>query len=114
MKDTMIQFLINKENEIIRSYESYLANVPIQEIDNRAQNSIVRHNNHIKVLKSIIRFHGKEKEKKLRSNYLSRKEDNLKKIYLNIMNNFSDGTLKGELYEIFKDEVDIINSNNLI
>lgn len=59
-------------------------------------------------------FHGKEKEKKLRSNYLSRKEDNLKKIYLNIMNNFSDGTLKGELYEIFKDEVDIINSNNLI
>ncbi|GAA0772072.1 hypothetical protein GCM10008908_17610 [Clostridium subterminale] len=59
-------------------------------------------------------FHGKEKEKKLRSNCLSRKEDNLKKIYLNIMNNFSDGTLKGELYEIFKDEVDIINSNNLI
>lgn len=59
-------------------------------------------------------FHGNKKEKKLRSNYLSRKENNLKKIYLNIMNNFSDGTLKGELYEIFKDEVDIINSNNLI
>ena len=27
MKDTMIQFLIDKENEIIKSYESYLANV---------------------------------------------------------------------------------------
>lgn len=39
-------------------------------------------------------FHGNKKEKKLRSNYLSRKENNLKKIYLNIMNNFSDGTLK--------------------
>ncbi|WP_346889025.1 hypothetical protein [Clostridium sp. UBA1056] len=59
-------------------------------------------------------FHGNEKEKKLRSNYISRKENNLKKLYLNIMNNFSDGTLKGELYEIFKDEVDIINSNNTI
>lgn len=55
MKNTMIQSLIDKENEIIKSYESYLANVPIQEIDNRAQDSIVRHNNHIKVLKSIIR-----------------------------------------------------------
>ncbi len=55
MKDAMIQSLIDKENEIIKSYESYLANVPIQEIDNRAQDSIVRHNNHIKVLKSIMR-----------------------------------------------------------
>jgi hypothetical protein len=58
-------------------------------------------------------FHCKEKEKKIRRNYINRKEYNLKNIYLNIVNNSSDGTLKGELYEIFKDEVDIINSNNL-
>lgn len=54
MKDTMIQSLIDKENEIVKSYENYLANVPIQEIDNRAKDSIVRHNNHIKALKNII------------------------------------------------------------
>jgi len=54
MKDTMIQSLIDKENEIIKSYKSYLANVPIQEIDNRAQDSIVRHNNHVRTLKNII------------------------------------------------------------
>ncbi|WP_346940712.1 hypothetical protein [uncultured Clostridium sp.] len=59
-------------------------------------------------------FHSEEKEKSIRRNYINKKEDNLKKLYLNIMNNFSDGTLKGELYEIFKDEVDIINSNNPI
>jgi hypothetical protein len=59
-------------------------------------------------------FHCKEKEKKIRRNYINRKEYNLKNIYLNIVNNSSDGTLKGELYEIFKDEVDIINSNNLV
>ncbi len=54
MKNTMIQYLIDKENEIIKNYENYLVNVPIQEIDNRAQDSIVRHNNHIKALKNII------------------------------------------------------------
>ncbi len=59
-------------------------------------------------------FHCKEKEKKIRRNYINRKEYNLKKIYLSIVNNASDGTLKGELYEIFKDEVDIIDSNNLV
>lgn len=55
MKNALIiNSLIEKENEIIRSYENYLVNVPIQEIDNRAQDSIVRHNNHIKALKNII------------------------------------------------------------
>jgi hypothetical protein len=54
MKNTMIQSLIDKENEIIKNYENYLVNVPIQEIDNRAQDSIVRHNNHIRALKNII------------------------------------------------------------
>ncbi len=59
-------------------------------------------------------FHGKENEKNIRRNYINKKEENLKKLYLNIMNNSNDGTLKGELYEIFKDELDILNSNNLI
>lgn len=59
-------------------------------------------------------FHGNDKEKKLRGNYISNREDNLKKMYLSVMNNFNDGTLKRELYEIFKDEVDIINNNSLI
>jgi len=59
-------------------------------------------------------FNGEDKEKKIRRNYINKKEENLKKLYLNILNNSDDGTLKEELYEIFKDELDIINSNNLI
>ncbi len=59
-------------------------------------------------------FNGKDKEKNIRRNYINNKEENLKKLYLNILNNSNDGTLKEELYEIFKDELDIINSNNLI
>ncbi|MEG0153082.1 MAG: hypothetical protein RR891_11430 [Clostridium sp.] len=50
----MINSLIDKENEIIKSYENYLANVPIQEINSLAKDSIVRHNNHIEVLKKLI------------------------------------------------------------
>ncbi|HBL07433.1 MULTISPECIES: hypothetical protein [unclassified Clostridium] len=59
-------------------------------------------------------FNGEDKEKNIRRNYINKKEENLKKLYLNILNNSDDGTLKEELYEIFKDELDIINSNNLI
>lgn len=59
-------------------------------------------------------FNGKNKEKNIRRNHINKKEENLKKLYLNILNNSNDGTLKEELYEIFKDELDIINSNNLI
>ncbi len=59
-------------------------------------------------------FNGKDKEKNIRRNHINKKEENLKKLYLNILNNSNDGTLKEELYEIFKDELDIINSNNLI
>ncbi|MEG1257113.1 hypothetical protein [Clostridium sp.] len=55
MKNALIiNSLIEKENEIIRSYENYLVNVPIQEVNIMAQDSIVRHNNHIKALKNII------------------------------------------------------------
>ncbi|HBA03415.1 MAG TPA: hypothetical protein DCW51_05305 [Clostridium sp.] len=59
-------------------------------------------------------FNGEDKEKNIRRNYINKKEENLKRLYLNILNNSDDGTLKEELYEIFKDELDIINSNNLI
>ncbi len=59
-------------------------------------------------------FNGEDKEKNIRKNYINKKEKNLKKLYMNILNNSNDGTLKEELYDIFKDELDIINSNNLI
>ncbi len=52
-----------------------------------------------------------EKEKKRRSDSINIKENNLKKQYLNIINNTGEGTIKQELYEIFKDEVDLINNN---
>lgn len=50
MKDIMIQSLIEKENEIIKSYKSYLTNIPVQDIDSKVQDSIVRHNNHVNTL----------------------------------------------------------------
>ena len=54
-----------------------------------------------------------EKEKELRSSCLKRKEFKLKNEYLHNMNMTNEGTLKEQLYEIFKDEVDIINNNLL-
>lgn len=54
-----------------------------------------------------------EKERELRNSYLNRKEIKLKNEYLHNMNMASEGTLKEQLYEIFKDEVDIINNNLL-
>ncbi len=54
-----------------------------------------------------------EKEKELRSSCLKRKEVKLKNEYLHNINMTNEGTLKEQLYEIFKDEVDIINNNLL-
>lgn len=54
-----------------------------------------------------------EKERALRSSCLKRKEVKLKNEYLYNMNMANEGTLKEQLYEIFKDEVDIINNNLL-
>ncbi len=54
-----------------------------------------------------------EKERELRSSCLKRKENRLKNEYLHTMNNANEGTLKQELYEIFKDEVEIVNNNLL-
>lgn len=54
-----------------------------------------------------------EKVRALRSSCLKRKELKLKNEYLHNMNMANEGTLKEQLYEIFKDEVDIINNNLL-
>ncbi len=54
-----------------------------------------------------------EKERALRSSCLKRKEVKLKNEYLYNMNMANEGTLKEQLYEIFKDEVHIINNNLL-
>ncbi|MEG1257112.1 hypothetical protein [Clostridium sp.] len=53
------------------------------------------------------------KENKIRGNSLRKKEHSLKKDYLSIINKAGEGTVKKELYEIFKDEMEIINTNNL-
>ncbi len=54
MKDAlMINSLIEKENEIIRNYENYIASVPQQEIGSIVEDSIVRHNNHVEALKKL-------------------------------------------------------------
>lgn len=54
-----------------------------------------------------------EKIKELRDNCLKRKEHRLKKEYLHNIAMVNEGTLKEQLYEIFKDEVHIINNNLL-
>lgn len=54
-----------------------------------------------------------EKEKKIRGSYLKRKEDNLKNKYIYAMNMVSEGSIKQDLYEIFKDELDILNNKLL-
>lgn len=52
-------------------------------------------------------------EKELIKKYISCKENTLKRQYLSSMANMGDGTVKEKLYEIFKDEIDIINGNLL-
>lgn len=54
-----------------------------------------------------------EKERQIRSSCLKRKENSLKNEYLHTMNNADEGTLKQELYEIFKDEIEMVNNNLL-
>lgn len=54
MKDVlMINSLIEKENEIIRGYENYIASVPKQEISSVIEDSILRHNNHVEALRKL-------------------------------------------------------------
>lgn len=47
----------------------------------------------------------------MRRKFITNKEIRLKKQYINVLNSIEEGTVKQDLYEIFKDEVDIINNN---
>lgn len=54
MKDVLvINSLIEKENEVIRSYENYIAGMSGKEVSSIVQDSIVRHNNHVEALKKL-------------------------------------------------------------
>lgn len=54
MKDVLIiNSLIEKENEMIRSYENYVASMSGQEVGNVVNDSIMRHNNHVEALKKL-------------------------------------------------------------
>ena len=52
-----------------------------------------------------------QSDSNIRERYIVGKENKLKKEYLNVLNSTVEGTVKQELYELFKDEVDIINEN---
>lgn len=54
MKDILIiNSLIEKENEVIRSYENYIASMSGQEVSSVVEDSIVRHNNHVEALRKL-------------------------------------------------------------
>lgn len=54
MKDVLIiNSLIEKENEMIRSYENYVASMSGQEVGCVVNDSIMRHNNHVEALKKL-------------------------------------------------------------
>lgn len=54
MKDVLIiNSLIEKENEMIRSYENYVASMSGQEVGIVVNDSIMRHNNHVEALKKL-------------------------------------------------------------
>ncbi len=54
MKDILIiNSLIEKENEMIRSYENYVAGISGQKVGGIVNDSIMRHNNHVEALKKL-------------------------------------------------------------
>lgn len=54
MKDILIiNSLIEKENEVIRSYENYIANMGRKEVSSIVEDSIMRHNNHVEALRKL-------------------------------------------------------------
>lgn len=50
---TLINSLIQKETEIIKSYEGFLNSNPDNSFSGTIRESISRHNNHIETLKNI-------------------------------------------------------------
>ena len=55
IETSLINCLMEKENEIIKSYENYLQNSSNDNSNSRVEECISRHNNHIKALKNISR-----------------------------------------------------------
>ncbi len=54
MKDVLvINSLIEKENEMIRSYENFEASMSGREVSSLVEDSIMRHNNHVEALKKL-------------------------------------------------------------
>lgn len=52
------------------------------------------------------------KEQVLRSKRINNGENTLKKLYISLLYNEREGTVKEEVFNIFKDEVDIIDIIN--
>ena len=48
------------------------------------------------------------KEQLLRINRINAKEHNLKSLYISILHNTNEGSMKKEIYELLKDEMNII------
>jgi len=53
------------------------------------------------------------KEQILRSNKISNGEKNLMNMYMHLIHRQKEGTIKEEIYNIFKDEQDIIDVINM-
>lgn len=54
MKDVLIiNSLIEKENEMIRSYENFEASMTGREVSSFIEDSIMRHNNHVEALRKL-------------------------------------------------------------
>ncbi|MEG2936380.1 MAG: hypothetical protein RR844_07805 [Clostridium sp.] len=54
MKDVLIiNSLIEKENEMIRSYESFEVSMSGREVSSFVEDSIMRHNNHVEALRKL-------------------------------------------------------------
>ncbi len=52
----------------------------------------------------------KTKEQLLRINRINNKENNLKNLYISILQNTNEGSMKKEIYELLKDEMNIIEN----
>lgn len=52
------------------------------------------------------------KEQVLRNKKITNSENKLKKLYMNLLYNEREGTIKQEVFNIFKDELDIIDIIN--
>lgn len=54
-KSHIINSLIESENEVILGYKNYISSLNEQEISSLAEDSIIRHSNHVESLKKLLR-----------------------------------------------------------